>query len=185
MANFVYIATSLDGMIASEGGGLEWLDEIPNPDGSDYGFAEFIDRVDGILMGRNTFGKVLTFGDWPYTKPVFILSQTLTSVPDALDGKAEIVSGELKGVISSLHSRGVKNLYVDGGKVIQSCLAEDLIDELIITRVPLLLGKGIPLFSELSSPMQFSHQSTNVLNNYLVKSRYLRESIAKPKLDPD
>ncbi len=174
MANFVYIATSLHGMIAGDEGDLKWLDEVPNPDGSDFGFAEFMGRVDGLLMGRNTFEKVLSFGEWPYTKPVFVLSQTLTRVPDHLAGKAEIVSGALEDVFRSLHGCGIANLYVDGGKLIQSCLAEDLIDELIITRVPVLLGKGIPLFSELSGQMNFSHQSTEVVNNYLVKSRYLR-----------
>ncbi len=71
MANYVYIATSLDGFIADKDGGLDWLMEIPSPDNSDYGFAEFMDRVDALVMGRNTFDKVVTFGEWPYTKHRF------------------------------------------------------------------------------------------------------------------
>ena len=66
MTNYVYIATSLDGFIATSDGGLDWLFEIPNPDQSDYGYSEFISGIDAIVMGRNTFEKVLTFSDWPY-----------------------------------------------------------------------------------------------------------------------
>ena len=82
MANYVYIATSLDGFIADKDGGLDWLMEIPNPDKSDYGFAEFMNTVDALLMGRKTFEIVVSFGQWPYTKPVFVLSNSLKEIPD-------------------------------------------------------------------------------------------------------
>jgi dihydrofolate reductase len=80
--NYVFIAQSLDGFIATTDGGVEWLDAIPNSEGSDFGFSEFIAKVDALLMGRNTFEKVLSFGQWPYVLPVYVLSNTLTSVPD-------------------------------------------------------------------------------------------------------
>ena len=174
MANYVYIAATQDGFIASPDGGLDWLEAVPNPDGSDFGFSEFMSRVDGILMGRVTFEKVLSFGQWPYDKTVFVLSNTLKTLPDHLDGKAQIVSGAVAEVVSNLKEQGVENLYVDGGRVIQSFLKEDLIDELIVTRFPLLLGKGIPLFGELDRPLEFEHVETEVIENYLVKSRYRR-----------
>lgn len=150
MANYVYIATSLDGFIATCEGGLDWLSEIPNTEQSYFGYAEFISGIDAILMGRNTFQKVLTFGAWPYDKPVFVLGNTLVSVPENVADKTEIVNGEVRMLVDQLNKRGYHNLYVDGGSVIQSFLEEDLIDEMIITRVPILLGDGIPLFGKLT-----------------------------------
>jgi dihydrofolate reductase len=175
MSNYVYIATSLDGFIATPDGGVEWLDDVPNPDNGYFGYAAFISRVDAILMGSGTYEKVLTFGQWPYEKIVYVLSNRIESVPDELIDKVKIIKGPLADVLSNLKGQGIENLYIDGGKVIQSFLREDLIDELIITKVPKLLGKGIPLFGDLEGTMNFTHVETEVINNYLVKSRYVRE----------
>ena len=175
MANYVYIATSLDGFIATSDGGLDWLMEIPNPDKSDYGFVDFIKGIDAVVMGRNTFEKVLSFDEWPYNKPVFVLSNSLMEMPKQVVGKAEIVKGDIKNVINHLNKRGYKNLYIDGGKVIQSFLKEDLIDEMIITKVPVLLGKGIPLFGEIDHSLKFRYTRTEVFNKTLVKSHYVRD----------
>ena len=174
MTNYIYIASSLDGFIATKDGGLDWLNEIPNPDQSDYGYAEFNSGIDAIVMGRNTFEKVLTFDFWPYDKPVFVLSNSLDSVPDDISGKAEIVKGDLRKLIDNLKKRGLRNLYVDGGRGIQSFLEEDLIDEMIITRVPILLGEGIPLFGKLKNSLKFSLKKTESLNETLVKTHYTR-----------
>ena len=102
MTNYIYIATSLDGFIATEDGRLDWLEELPNPEKSDYGFAEFINSIDAIVMGRNTFEKVLTCDRWVYEKPVFIFSNTLTKLPEHLLGKAEIINGEIERIIAQL-----------------------------------------------------------------------------------
>ena len=174
MANYVYIATSLDGFIATRDGGVDWLSEIPNPEQSDYGFFEFMSGVDALVMGRNTFEKVLTFGEWSYNKLVFVLSNSLTDLPEKLIDKAEIIKGDLKSLMNQLKERGYNSLYIDGGKVIQSFLKEDLIDEIIITRVPILLGNGIPLFNHLKQSLQFTHIKTEIHNNTLVKSHYVR-----------
>jgi dihydrofolate reductase len=174
VTNFVYIATSLDGYIATSDGGLNWLTEAPNPERSDYGFAEFIDGIDAIVMGRNTFETVLSFGVWPYARPVFVLSEHLREIPENLAGKASILSGDIRSLVEDLRQQGYANLYIDGGLTIQSFLAADLIDEMIITRLPVLLGSGIPLFGELDEMLQFEHVSTEVYNNALVKSRYVR-----------
>ncbi|MCP4611366.1 MAG: dihydrofolate reductase [Planctomycetes bacterium] len=174
MANYVYIATSLDGFIATKDGGVDWLMEVPNPEKSDYGFFEFMNSVDAIVMGRNTFEKVLSFYEWPYNKIVFVLSNSLTDIPEKLKGKVEIIKGELEAVINELKTRGYNNLYIDGGKVIQSFLNEDLIDDMIITRVPILLGDGIPLFDNLKQNLKFRHIKTEIFNNTLVKSCYTR-----------
>jgi dihydrofolate reductase len=176
MANYVYIATSLDGFIADGDGGLDWLNEIPNPEKGDYGFAEFMRSIDAIVMGRRTFEAVLTFGSWPYEKPVFVLSRRGAKIPRELASKVEVVNADPKTLTGQLKERGFHNLYIDGGITIQSFLEIGLIDEMIITRVPILLGDGVPLFGKLSQRLHFSHNKTEVLNNMLVKSHYrLRE----------
>lgn len=174
MANIVYIATSLDGFIARKDGNLNWLMEMPNPDNNDFGFAKFMGRIDGIIMGRNTFETVLGFNEWPYTKPVFVLSNSLTSVPEAYQLKATIVKGNIENILEALRKKGIEDLYIDGGKTIQSFLKKNLIDELIITRVPIILGTGIPLFEEMDFDIKFRHIATEVFNEHLVKSHYAR-----------
>jgi dihydrofolate reductase len=174
MTTFVYIAASLDGFIATLGGGLDWLEEIPNPEQSDYGYAEFMCGIDAIVMGRRTYEKVLTFDAWPYEKPVFVLSSTLSAAPDELAGKVEFIHGSPQQVIQGLEARGCHNLYIDGGQTIQGFLAADQIDELILTHIPVLLGQGISLFGELAAPLKFTHRKTE-LYGPLVKSHYIRE----------
>lgn len=175
MQCIVYIATSLDGFIADQDGGLDWLNSIPNPDQNDYGWAAFNDRIDAILMGRKTFETVLSFGEWPYTKPVHVMSTTLESLPEHLTGQATLHRGPLAEVMETLSQDGVGNLYVDGGSLIRSCLREDLIDEMIITRVPILLGSGIPLFGDTGAAKSFTHEKSEELTATLVKSYYRRD----------
>jgi len=174
MTNYVFVAASLDGFIAEKGGELDWLNEIPNRNKIDYGYAEFLNGIDVIVMGRNTSEKVLTFDFWPYEKPVFVLSNSLTSVPKDIADKAEIVKGDLRALVEALKTRGFKNLYVDGGRVIQSFLEEDLIDEMIISRVPVLLGGGVPLFGKLSNRLKFKIVDTERFDEALVKCHYVR-----------
>lgn len=174
MTNYIYIATSLDGFIAASDGSIDWLYEIPNPEQSDYGYAELMSGIDAVVMGRNTFDKVLTFGEWVYDKPVFVLSNTLKQIPEEIIGKAEIINGNVKDLVKKLNRLGYKNLYVDGGGAIQSFLKEDLIDEMIITRIPIILGSGFPLFKHIDKRLKFKHQKTEIYNNTLVKSHYIR-----------
>jgi len=172
--NYVYIAASLDGYIATTKGGLDWLYEVPNPDEDDYGYSEFITQIDAMVMGRHTFEKVRSFGEWPYKKKVYVLSSTLNEVPEELVDKVEILSGPVKIIVDTINTAGFKNLYIDGGKTIQKFLEQDLIDELIVTRIPILLGDGIPLFSKLANPIRFIHKNTEVYSQALVKSHYVK-----------
>jgi len=174
MANIIYIATSLDGFIARKDGSIDWLTEIPNPDNSDYGFSSFIDSIDGIIMGRNTFETVVSFNQWPYTKPVFILSNKLKKVPGAYKEKAKIVNGDIGDIVESLRKDGIERIYVDGGKTIQSFLERNLIDEFIITRAPLLLGSGIPLFAEMNFETKLKLVDSEILSGSLVKCNYIK-----------
>ena len=143
MANVVFIGVSLDGYIADRDGGLDFLQSVPNPEDDECGFPEFMDSVDALLMGRKTYETVLGFGgNWPYSKPVFVLSNSLKSLPEHLNDKVELISGPVKKVVEQLNSRGFERLYIDGGMLIQSFLREDMIDELVISQIPMLLGGG-------------------------------------------
>lgn len=174
--NFVYIARSLDGYIAGKNGEIDWLESIPNPDNSDLGFYKFIEGIDAIVMGRNSFEVVCGFGgEWPYNRPLFVLSNSLKSVPEKYSDKAEVISGTIPELQSALYARGYYNLYIDGGMTIQSFLKEDLIDELIISTIPILLGGGIPLFGALSNSMAFDHIDSEVLLGQIVKDHYRRK----------
>jgi dihydrofolate reductase len=175
MTNIVYIATSTDGFIATKDGGIDWLMEVPNPDNSDYGFAEFIDSIDALVMGRKTYEKVLSFDcEWPYSKKVFVLSNSLKNIDPSVEGKADVIKGALKNVIKKLNDNGYKNLYIDGGATIQSFLKENLIDEMIITSVPATLGEGIPLFKNKDHESKFKLDSTKTYENGMVKNHYKR-----------
>jgi len=175
MSNHVFVVTTLDGFIADVDGGIDWLTEVPNPDKTDYGYSELMENIDALVMGRGTFEKVLTFGEWFYAKPAFVLSSSLTEVPENLAGKVKIIKGDILDVVQILSQQGYKNLYVDGGKLIQGFLKEDLIDELIINRIPILLGNGIPLFGEIDQRLKFKHTKMKVFNDSLVMSFYSRD----------
>ncbi|MGK0258410.1 MAG: dihydrofolate reductase [Candidatus Azotimanducaceae bacterium] len=175
MANFVYIATSLDGRISSPDGTLDWLETVPNPTGDDLGFFQFIKRVDAIVMGRLTFETVVGFGlDWHYPLPGIVLSSTLDTVPDRFKEHVQLVNAPPEQVVALAQQRGFNNLYIDGGQTIQRFLQADLIDEMIITEIPLLLGGGDRLFGELQTPVKFELVSTDVLLDQLVKKHWRR-----------
>lgn len=175
MVNIVYIATSLDGFIADKNNELDWLHEVPNPDGSDFGFSAFMQRIDALVMGRKTFDKVAGFDcAWPYPKPVFVLSNSMTTVPQGYEDKVFLVHGELKKVVAEINDKGYNELYIDGGVTVQNFLKEDLIDEMIITTIPTILGGGIPLFGELNQPLKFKHVGSERLVDVMVKNRYVR-----------
>ena len=176
MTNIVYIATSIDGYIADKDGGLDWLNCVPNPHDGDPGFADFMNNIDALVMGRNTFETVVGFDvPWPYNKPVFVLSNTLKSIPEKAQGKAELVSGSLTDVVATLAEKGFERLYIDGGKTVQSFLAEDMVDEMIISRIPVVLGGGIPLFGSLPELQMFEHIDTTVRMGAVAESHYCRK----------
>jgi dihydrofolate reductase len=175
-ANKVFIAASLDGYIADRNGGLEWLYQIPNPDNHSMGFDEFLAEVDAILMGRNTFETVCGFGgDWPYSKPVFVMSTSLLKIPEIYDDKATLVHGTVLDIVDLLNQRGYYRLYIDGGAIIQSFLQNDLIDEMTITTIPILLGGGIPLYGNIQSELEFELLNSKVFLDSIVQSHYRRK----------
>lgn len=175
-SNNVFIGASLDGYIADKAGGLAWLDMIPNPDNNDLGYIAFTEQIDALLMGRTTFETVINFDiDWPYSKPVFVLSNTLNKVPSDLEDKVFLIKGTLTEVLEAIHQRGFTRLYIDGGVTIQNFLKEDLIDNIIITTIPILLGGGSPLFSALPKELEFEYVKTEVYLEELVQTHYRRK----------
>lgn len=173
--NKVFIATSLDGKIADKNGNIEWLHSIPNPDLIDMGYGEFMSGIDALVMGRTTFETVCGFEmDWPYDKPVFVLSNRLTKVPKQFEGKAEIVNGALKEILTKINGKGYNNLYIDGGKTIQSFLNENLIDEMTITIIPYILGGGTPLFTEMSNSLEFKCVESKVYLDKVVQNKFIK-----------
>ena len=175
MLNAVFIGTSLDGYISDKDGGLDFLHSIPNPEQDDLGYLDFMDSMDALLMGRKTYETVLGFGgQWPYNKPVFVLSNTLSSLPGHLQDEVELVRGSIRQVVEQINSRGLEQLYIDGGELIQNFLQEDMIDEMIITQIPILLGGGTPLFGNLPAHLTFKLVRTEALLNAMVQSHYKR-----------
>ena len=174
--NKVYIGTSMDGYIADKNGALDWLDSIPNPDGESMGYFEFMDSIDALVMGRTTFETVCGFDvEWPYKKPVFVLSNTLNEIQESHKDKAFLVKGSLNEILDQIHNKGYHNLYIDGGSTIQSFLKEDLIDEMVITTIPILLGSGFSLFGEHEKRLMFELVSSKVYLNQIVQNRFKRK----------
>jgi dihydrofolate reductase len=167
----VFIALSLDGFIARKDGGLDWL---PKPvEGEDFGYTRFIETVDTVLMGRNTFEQVLTFPEYPYPglRMVVLSSRPLTLLPH-LPGQIQIMRGDPVEIVRILEQQGTRHAYVDGGETIRRFLQAGLIQDLILTHVPILLGEGIPLFGGLSRDVPLEHVDTRVYPDGLVQSHY-------------
>lgn len=172
----VFIATSLDGYIADAKGGIDWLHAIPNPTQDDMGYAAFTAGMDAMIMGRNTFETVAGFDvDWPYQQPVFVLSNTMKKVPEGYEDKIELINGPLTSVLKTIHQKGHHHLYIDGGRTIQHFLAEDLIDEMIITVIPVLLGAGTPLFGNLERALNFECLETTHCIGKIAQNKYIRK----------
>lgn len=169
----VFIATSLDGFIARSDGAIDWLEGWPDV-GHDYGYAAFLSAMDGIIMGRETFQKVLSFEKWPFEKPVVVMCRSEPpALPADFAGHVRFASGTPVEVVAEVARSGWQRAYVDGGLLIQSFLNLGLIHDLIVTRVPILLGGGRPLFGAVSSDLRLEHKSTDAYPSGFVQSRYV------------
>ena len=167
----VFIATSLDGFIARQDGALDWL---PADGGEPHGYDEFIATVDAIVLGRKTFETVLTFDVWPYgTKPVVVLSTRPSELKAPHGAVCDMMTGSPHEIVARLSACGMQHLYVDGGVTIQRFLEAGLIQRLIITRIPVLLGSGIPLFGPLPHDVRLEHVATRAYPSGLVQSEYV------------
>jgi len=166
----VFIGTSLDGFIARPNGDLDFL---PPGGGEPHGYNEFIASVDAIVIGRKTFETVLTMKPWPYgDKRVVVLSSSPVDFSSVVGGAVEQMAGSPSEIVSKLAATGANHLYIDGGITIQRFLRAGLIQRLIITRVPVLIGEGIPLFGSLPHDIRLRHIATKQYPSGLVSSEY-------------
>ena len=167
----VYIAVSLDGFIARKNGDLDWL-PAGDVGGEDFGYGEFMSTVDYIVMGRNTFEKVLTFGGWHYDKKVIVLTSRDSDIPPELADKVEALHLSPRELVHEMGRRGAKSIYLDGGVTIQRFLRESLVDEMIITTIPILLGEGLPLFGKLDNDVKLELVKSESFKNGFVQNKY-------------
>lgn len=146
----VFIATSLDGFIADPDGGIDWLTRLPVPEGEDHGYGAFIAGIDALVMGAGTFCTVAAFAEWPYAVPVTVMARHLRAadLPEALRDRVTLTGATPVHVLEALGATGARRVYVDGGRLVSSFLREGLVTRLVLTRVPVLLGQGRPLFSD-------------------------------------
>ena len=165
----VFVGTSLDGFIARPNGELDFLPAEPE----EHGYTAFMASVDTLVIGRKTYETVLAFEAWPYgAKPVVVLSTRAIAPPPVPAAVVERMEGDPPEIVARLAGRGAKHVYVDGGITIQRFLRAGLIQRLIITRVPVLIGEGIPLFGALSRDIHLKHVATRQFDSGLVQSEY-------------
>ena len=140
----------------------------------DHGYSDFIADKDMIVMGRGSYEKVMTFDTWPYDRPVLVLSRQLagTSVPEALKGKVQFSNLAPKEALAELNQQNVHRVYVDGGQMVQSFLRDGLINDMVITTVPVLIGAGRPLFGALLQDIGLTLLSSRSFPSGLVQSTY-------------
>src|ERR1700741_2319539 len=154
----VFIGASVDGFIARPNGALDFL---PADGGEPHGYDEFMASVDALVIGRKTFETVLAFPSWPYgEKRVVVLSSRALDFSGVRGGVVEQMAGAPAEIVAKLAARGVRHIYVDGGITIQGFLRAGLVQRLTITRVPVLIGEGIPLFGSLPRDIRLRHVAT-------------------------
>jgi dihydrofolate reductase len=169
----VFIGTSVDGFIARRDGDLGWLTGFSSL-GEDHGYDAHMARVDGIIMGRGTFEAVKDIEPWVYDKTVLVLSRTMigSDIPQALQDKVELIHALPNEAMMIAEERGWRGVYIDGGAVMQSFLRAGLIDDMVISRVPVLIGEGLPLFGALNADVVLEHIETRSFKSGLVQSHY-------------
>jgi dihydrofolate reductase len=171
----VFVGVSVDGFMARSNGAVDFLPDNPEP----HGEREFFASVDAVVIGRKTYEWVVSYGEWPYGKMrIVVLSTEELDFSPFPKARVEQMSGEPAGIVAKLSASGASHLYIDGGVTIQRFLRAGLIDRLIVTRVPVLIGQGIPLFGSLPHDILLRHVRTQHYPSGLVQSEYevLRES---------
>ncbi len=171
------MAISLDGFIADENGGVDWLNQLSteNEDNEDFGYSDLFEKTDCLVMGRNSYETVLGFGNWPYLdKPVVVLTNRPPPAEIPEGATVDFKSGSPQQLIDVFRAEDIQHIYLDGGHVIQQFLSAGFIDEIILTQVPALLGKGIPLFLEPLESDDWKLDSSKLFSNGFVQRHFLR-----------
>ncbi len=170
----VFIATSLDGFIARKNGDIDWLMKAQEKaTGEDFGYDDLIQSIDYLVMGRGSFEAVLKFPEWPYygTK-VIVLSRTIKALPQGFEGKAELYNGSIEGLHNRFKREQCKGIYIDGGKTVQSFIMEGIVTDIIVTKIPVLIGDGIPLFGNPGKDISLNLVEAKGYTNGFVQLHY-------------
>jgi len=174
----VFIASSLDGFIAGEGDDLSWLPQ-PSEDEplEDHGYDAFMTEVGALLMGRRTYDTVRGFDvDWPYgDTPVLVATRRALDAEPPATVKA--LSGSIEMLVAqALETASGKDVYLDGGEIIRQALDAGLVDELIVTLIPVALGKGQPLFAGVAQRHRFEVADCRAFAHGMVQLRLVPKS---------
>lgn len=163
----IYIAASIDGYIARKDGSLDWLDRVREVD-IDYGYKKLLNGIDAVVLGRKTYEVASTVPD-PYPgKRVIVLSHSLSRVKPGI----ELYQGDLTVLMAKLHKEGIKQVWIDGGVTIAQFLSSQMVDTMIISLIPILLGSGIPLFNVIDKEIPCRLISSQSYPSGLVQLNY-------------
>jgi dihydrofolate reductase len=168
----LYIAQSLDGYIARANDDISWL-SIVERDHEDYGYDDFVKTIDTVFMGRKTYDKVLSFGiEFPHKgRKCYVLSKRLKGT----DENVQFFSGNISDLITEIKKEEGKDIFIDGGsEIVREFRDNDLIDEYIISIIPILLGKGIRLFRETNTENNLRLVNSKTFDSGLVQLKYER-----------
>jgi dihydrofolate reductase len=176
----LYIACSLDGFIADEQGRVEWLESLPNPTGTDHGYAAFLEEIDTVVMGRKTYEKILGMDvDWPYS-PFKTIVFSKSWKGKAMSPQTEIITNLTSESILAIRNRSNKDIWiVGGGMLVARLLAMSAIDEIRLFIAPVILGRGIPLFSEGTPASTWMCEDTVRFDSGIVQITYKRQQTEK------
>lgn len=176
----LYIGMSLDGYIAKPDDDLGFL-SIVEQEGEDYGYGDFVKTVDAVIVGRKTYEKIISMGfDFPHAdKDTYIITRT----PRPTIGSVKFYTGDLKSLVHTLQSKEGKNIYCDGGaEVVNELLKDDLIDEFIISIIPILVGNGTKLFKDGRPEQNLELISVKSFDKGLTQLHYKRATLASLKM---
>lgn len=170
---YVFMASSLDGFVARQDNSLDWLMKY-GVDENDNSFEEFTKNIDVLVMGSGTFKTVLGFDQWPYKMPTYVMSRTLTQgdVPKSLQDKVTIKDLSPNELMQFLFQKDLKKVYVDGGKLVQSFINNGLINEITLTQIPILIGKGKRLFDETEGDIDLELINSKQMKFGFVQNHY-------------
>lgn len=170
----LYIAASLDGYIATRDGGVAWLEAF-NIEGEDYGYQAFMERLGTLIMGGKTYRQVLTFGEWPYSGVVTYVV-TRREATEQAGESIRFYSGDLAELVRHIRDDGDRDIWlVGGGELNAAFLQADLIDEYIVSVMPVLLGDGIPLVRRLDTQTYLELTGSQVYANGVVQLQYIKK----------
>lgn len=171
----LYIATSIDGYIATPDGGIEWLDEIPNPNKTDHGYNALQDSIDTVLMGGRTYHEIIGYGvTWPYKDKIsYVVSHRDSNVTP--NENVHFITEDIVSEISELKNEAGKDIWlVGGGELTTILLNARLIDEMQLCVAPVILGQGVPLFPNKPKESLWILADSKVCDTGMIISTYTR-----------